>query len=57
MTNLEQLQYPIGKFKKGLNYTPSDVKKNIESFPAFPEQLGSLVKSRERETETQPNNQ
>jgi len=43
--NLEQLQYPIGNFVKGKNYTFSETKKNIESFSAFPNQLETLVKN------------
>jgi hypothetical protein len=42
---MEQLQYPIGKFKKGLTYSQADIKKNIESFSAFPNQLETLVKN------------
>jgi hypothetical protein len=44
MANLEQLQYPIGKFKKGLTYSQSEINKNIELFSSFPKQLESLVK-------------
>ena len=44
MTNLEQLQYPIGKFIKGKSYSQEEVKKNIESFSAFPAQLEEFVK-------------
>lgn len=42
---MEHLQYPIGKFKKGLTYSQADIKKNIELFSAFPQQLESLVKN------------
>jgi hypothetical protein len=42
---LEHLQYPIGKFIKGKAYSPEEVKKNIESFSVFPQQLESLVKN------------
>ena len=42
---MEHLQYSIGKFKKGLTYSLSDTKKNIESFSSFPQQLESLVKN------------
>lgn len=42
---MENLQYPIGHFKKGLVYSLADTKKNIESFSAFPKQLESLVKN------------
>jgi len=45
MMDLEKLQYPIGKFAKGKTYTIEEVKKNIESFSAFPQQLESLVKN------------
>ena len=42
---MENLQYPIGRFKKGLMYSLADTQKNIESFSAFPQQLESLVKN------------
>ncbi len=42
---MENLQYPIGRFKKGLSYSPDEIKKNIESFSAFPQQLETLVKN------------
>ena len=45
MSELEKLQYPIGKFKKGLTYSSEEIKKNIESFSAFPNQLETLVKN------------
>lgn len=42
---MEHLQYPIGRFKKGLTYSLEETKKNIEIFSAFPNQLESLVKN------------
>ena len=45
MTNLEQLQYPIGRFKRGVTYSFADTQKNIEMFSAFPLQLESFVKN------------
>lgn len=44
-TNLEQLQYPIGRFKKGLSYSLAEINNNIELFSAFPNKLESLVKN------------
>ena len=45
MASLEELKYPIGKFIKGKSYTFEEVRKNIETFSAFPQQLESLVKN------------
>ncbi len=42
---IDQLKYPIGKFIKGKTYTFEEVKQNIETFSAFPQQLESLVKN------------
>lgn len=42
---IEQLQYPIGKFVKGKTHSSEEIKKNIESFSAFPQQLEALVKN------------
>jgi hypothetical protein len=44
MANIEQLQYPIGKFKKSLTYSHAEINENIELFSSFPKQLESLVK-------------
>ncbi|MBP7808523.1 MAG: putative metal-dependent hydrolase [Bacteroidia bacterium] len=44
-TSLELLKYPNGKFTRGLSYTFSETKKNIEEFKAFPVKLDSLVKN------------
>lgn len=41
---MEHLQYPIGKFIKGKTYSFNEVKKSIEIFSAFPNQLEVLVK-------------
>jgi len=45
MTELEKLQYPIGKFVKGKSYSFEETKKNIEVFASFPQQLEILVKN------------
>lgn len=45
MTNLEHLKYPTGKFIRGKSYTFADVKKNIEVFTEFPQQLEAFVRA------------
>jgi hypothetical protein len=44
-TNLEQLQYPIGKFTFGLTYSQDDFKKNIERIRELPQTIKALTKS------------
>jgi hypothetical protein len=44
-TNLEQLQYPIGKFTFGLTYSEADFKTNIERIRELPQTINALTKS------------
>jgi hypothetical protein len=43
--NLEQLQYPIGKFTFGLTYSQDDFKNNIRRISELPHTIKALTKS------------
>lgn len=42
---MEHLQYPIGKFVKSENYSPTDQKNNINIISVFPEKIRNAVQS------------
>ena len=41
--NLEQLQYPIGKFEQGVQYTSADTRSHIKILDKFPQRLKALT--------------